>query len=182
MQLIPAIDLKNGRCVRLTEGRAESVKVYDRDPVEVARGYQSAGARLIHVVDLDGAFLHAAAGNREVIRQIAGEVNIPIEVGGGVRCLEDIRTLLSDIGARYVIVGTLAVEQPGVLDQAFAEFGESVIVGIDARGSGSQFAGGQTLRAWTRSSLRGGWQARALGGSFIPTSRATGGSKDRTSK
>lgn len=146
MQLIPAIDLKNGRCVRLTEGRAESVKVYDRDPVEVARGYQSAGARLIHVVDLDGAFLHAAAGNREVIRQIAAEVNIPIEVGGGVRCLEDIRTLLSDIGARYVIVGTLAVEQPGVLDQAFAEFGESVIVGIDARGSEV------AIRGWTDAS------------------------------
>ena len=72
--------------------------------------------------------------------------NIPIEVGGGVRCLEDIRTLLSDIGARHVIVGTLAVEQPGVLDQAFAEFGESIIVGIDARGSEV------AIRGWTDAS------------------------------
>lgn len=146
MQIIPAIDLKGGRCVRLTEGRAESVTVYDRDPVEVARGYQRAGARLIHVVDLDGAFLRAAAGNQEIIRRIATEVNIPIEVGGGVRSLEGIRTLLRDIGARRVIVGTLAVEQPDVLDQAFAEFGESIVVGIDARGSEV------AIRGWTDAS------------------------------
>lgn len=146
MQIIPAIDLKNGRCVRLTEGRAESAKVYDRDPVEVAHGYQRAGARLIHVVDLDGAFLHAPAGNQDIIRRIATGVNIPIEVGGGVRSLEDIRTLLRDIGARHVIVGTLAVEQPGVLGQAFAEFGESIIVGIDARGSEV------AIRGWTDAS------------------------------
>lgn len=135
MQIIPAIDLKKGRCVRLTEGRADSVKVYDRDPVEVARGYQRAGARLIHVVDLDRAFLQPAAGNQEIIRRIAMDLNIPIEIGGGVRSLEDIRTLLRDVGAKHVIVGTLAVENPAVLGQALAEFGESIIVGIDARGS-----------------------------------------------
>ncbi|HSO76123.1 MAG TPA: 1-(5-phosphoribosyl)-5-[(5-phosphoribosylamino)methylideneamino]imidazole-4-carboxamide isomerase [Blastocatellia bacterium] len=143
MQIIPAIDLKNGLCVRLTEGRPESAKVYDRDPVEVARGYQRAGARLIHVVDLDGAFLHAASGNQEIIRRIATEVDIPIEVGGGVRSLEYIRTLLRDIGAKHVILGTLAVEQPVVLGQALAEFGESIIVGIDARGSEV------AIRGWT---------------------------------
>ncbi len=143
MRIIPAIDLKNGRCVRLTEGRVESAKIYDRDPVEVARCYQRAGARLIHVVDLEGAFLHAASGNQEIIRRIATEVEIPIEVGGGVRSLEDIRTLLRVIGARHVIVGTLAVEQPAVLGQALAEFGESIIVGIDARGSEV------AIRGWT---------------------------------
>ena len=134
MQIIPAIDLKNGHCVRLTEGRADSVKIYDRDPVEVARGYKRAGAELVHVVDLDGAFLHAASGNREIIRRIVTNAGIPIEVGGGVRSLEDIRSLLRDVGVSYVIVGTLAVEQPGVLGEAIAEFGEQVIVGIDARG------------------------------------------------
>ena len=143
MQIIPAIDLKNGLCVRLTEGRADSAKVYDRDPVEVALGYQREGAVLIHVVDLDGAFLHAASGNQEIIRRIATEVDIPIEVGGGVRSLEDIRTLLRDVGARHVVVGTLAVEQPVVLGHAFAEFGESIIVGIDARGSEV------AIRGWT---------------------------------
>ncbi|HWO02677.1 MAG TPA: 1-(5-phosphoribosyl)-5-[(5-phosphoribosylamino)methylideneamino]imidazole-4-carboxamide isomerase [Blastocatellia bacterium] len=134
MQVIPAIDLKGGLCVRLTEGRAESVKVYDRDPIEVACGYERAGARRIHVVDLDRAFLHASSGNQETIRRIATEVDIPIEVGGGLRSLEDIRVLLRSGGARFAIVGTLAVEQPAVLVQAIAEFGESIIVGIDARG------------------------------------------------
>jgi phosphoribosylformimino-5-aminoimidazole carboxamide ribotide isomerase len=95
------------------------------------------------VVDLDGAFLHAASGNREIIRRIATEVDVPIEVGGGVRSLEGIRTLLRDVGARHVIVGTLAVEQPDVLGEALAEFGESIIVGIDARGSEV------AIRGWT---------------------------------
>jgi len=135
MQIIPAIDLKNGRCVRLTEGRADSVKVYDRDPIEVARAYQLAGARLIHVVDLDGAFLHAASDNHEIIHQIAVEAGVPLQVGGGVRSLADIRKMLRVTGAKYVIVGTLAVEEPDVLAQAVGEFGEQVIVGIDARGS-----------------------------------------------
>lgn len=135
MQIIPAIDLKNGRCVRLSEGRADSVKVYDRDPLEVARAYELAGARLIHVVDLDGAFLHAASGNQEIIRRIAAEAGVPLQVGGGVRSLTDIRKTLGVTGAKYVVVGTLAVEEPDVLARAVAEFGEQVIVGIDARGS-----------------------------------------------
>lgn len=134
MRIIPAIDLKNGRCVRLTEGRADSVRIYDRDPVEVARLYKLAGAQLVHVVDLDGAFLHAASGNQEIIRRIVTEAGISIEVGGGVRSLEDIGIFLRDVGASYVVVGTLAVEQPEVLADAIATFGEQVIVGIDARG------------------------------------------------
>ena len=135
MQIIPAIDLKNGRCVRLTEGRADSVKVYDRDPIEVARAYQLAGARLIHVVDLDGAFLHAASCNQEIIHRITLEAGVPLQVGGGIRSLVDIRKMLTVTGAKYVVVGTLAVEEPAVLAQAVGEFGEQVIVGIDARGS-----------------------------------------------
>jgi phosphoribosylformimino-5-aminoimidazole carboxamide ribotide isomerase len=134
MQIIPAIDLKKGRCVRLTEGRADSIKVYDPDPVEVACAYVRAGAQLIHVVDLDGAFGHGASENQEMIQRIATEAGIPIETGGGVRSVEDIRRLLRDVGAKYVIVGTLAVEQPGALAEAIAEFGEQIIVGIDARG------------------------------------------------
>jgi phosphoribosylformimino-5-aminoimidazole carboxamide ribotide isomerase len=134
MQIIPAIDLKGGRCVRLTEGRAESVKIYDRDPLEVAHRYELAGVKLIHVVDLDAAFLHAPSGNRETIGRIIAQISVPIEVGGGVRSIEDIDSLLGDVGAAYVIVGTLAVEQPDVLREAIAKFGERVIVGIDARG------------------------------------------------
>lgn len=134
MLVIPAIDLKGGRCVRLTEGREDSARIYDRDPVEVAREYESAGARLIHVVDLDGAFLGAASENQKIIRRIADEVNIPLEAGGGVRSVDDIRNLLESVGARYVIIGTLAIENPRALEQSISQFGDSIIVGIDARG------------------------------------------------
>jgi phosphoribosylformimino-5-aminoimidazole carboxamide ribotide isomerase len=143
MLVIPAIDLKGGRCVRLTEGRAESAKVYDRDPLEVAEEYQQAGAKLIHIVDLDGAFLGARSANQEVIRQIISRISIPVEVGGGIRSLADIESVLKDTGARYAIVGTMAVEQPEALARATKEFGDSIIVGIDARGD--QVA----TRGWT---------------------------------
>lgn len=133
MLIIPAIDLKEGLCVRLTEGREESVKVYDRDPVEAARAYEQAGAELIHVVDLDGAFAGSAAVNRSTIRRIIQAVSVPVEVGGGVRSLEDIAELLEEVGVRFVIVGTLAVEQPRVLEAAVTRYGPSVVVGIDAR-------------------------------------------------
>ena len=134
MQIIPAIDLKNGKCVRLVEGREDSVKVYDRDPVEVARSYEEDGASLLHIVDLDGAFAGAASENRQVIRRLLTEVAVPIEVGGGVRSLADVETLLEEIGARYVILGTVAVEQPDLVARAVRRFGDAIIVGIDARG------------------------------------------------
>lgn len=134
MLVIPAIDLKGGRCVRLTEGREDSARVYDRDPVEVAREYESAGAQLIHIVDLDGAFLGAASENQKIIRRIADELNIPLEIGGGVRSVNDIRNLIESVGARYVILGTLAIENLHALEEAISRFGDSIIVGIDARG------------------------------------------------
>jgi len=145
MLVIPAIDLKGGRCVRLIEGREGSEKVYDRDPVEVALAYEQAGARLIHVVDLDGAFLGAASANLKIIRQIATAVRIPIETGGGVRSLADVEFLLRDVGVRFCVIGTLAVEHPETAAQALADFGDSIIVGIDARGSEV------SIRGWTRS-------------------------------
>lgn len=134
MQIIPAIDLKNGRCVRLVEGREESAKIYDRDPVEVARSYERDGATLIHIVDLDGAFLGAASENQKIIQQITREIGVPVEVGGGVRSSADIENLLENIGARFVIIGTLAVEQPDMVREAVQRFGDAVVVGIDARG------------------------------------------------
>ena len=134
MLIIPAIDLKGGRCVRLIEGREESAKVYDRDPLEVARRYEQAGARLIHIVDLDGAFLGAASANQKIIRRITSNIDIPVEVGGGIRSLEDMKTIIEEVGARYVIVGTIAVEKPALVREAIARFGDSVVVGIDARG------------------------------------------------
>ncbi|HLG14038.1 MAG TPA: 1-(5-phosphoribosyl)-5-[(5-phosphoribosylamino)methylideneamino]imidazole-4-carboxamide isomerase [Blastocatellia bacterium] len=135
MIVIPAIDLKGGRCVRLLEGREDSAKTYDRDPAEVARAYEKAGARLIHVVDLDGAFLGSTSDNQRIIKRIAIEAGIPIEVGGGIRSLADIETILRKVGARYVVLGTLVVEQPDVVRAALSEFGDSIVVGIDARGT-----------------------------------------------
>src|SRR5215471_2882136 len=126
MLVIPAIDLKGGRCVRLIEGREGSEKVYDRDPVEVALAYEQAGARLIHVVDLDGAFLGAASANLKIIRQIATAVRVPIETGGGVRSLADVEFLLRDVGVRFCVIGTLAVEHPETAAQALADFGDSI--------------------------------------------------------
>jgi phosphoribosylformimino-5-aminoimidazole carboxamide ribotide isomerase len=143
MIIIPAIDLKNGLCVRLTEGREQSARVYTGDPVEVAREYERAGAQIIHVVDLDGAFLGAASENQKIIRRIASCVKIPLEVGGGVRSMDDIRNLLETVGARMVIVGTLAIEKPDALMEAINKFGDSIIVGIDARG------GLVSTRGWT---------------------------------
>ncbi len=145
MQIIPAIDLKNGKCVRLVEGRETSAKVYDRNPLEVAQSYQQDGATLLHIVDLDGAFLGAVSDNQKIIKEITERLNIPVEVGGGVRSLADIDNLLTNIGARYVILGTLAVEQPDIVRQAVAQFADAIVVGIDARGREV------ATRGWTQS-------------------------------
>src|SRR5947209_7916086 len=99
MQIIPAIDLKNGKCVRLIEGRENSTKVYDRDPVEVAQSFEKDGATLIHIVDLDGAFLGSVSGNQKIIKEITCSISVPVEVGGGVRNLTDIENLIERIGA-----------------------------------------------------------------------------------
>ncbi|HEY6332660.1 MAG TPA: HisA/HisF-related TIM barrel protein, partial [Blastocatellia bacterium] len=125
MRVIPAIDLKGGRCVRLTEGREHSARVYDGDPVEVAVAYQRAGATLIHLVDIDAAFQGGASTNRSIIARIAAELDIPVEVGGGVRSGVDISTLIEDLGARYVVLGTLAVEAPKLAAEAIARYGDS---------------------------------------------------------
>ena len=131
MLIIPAIDLKDARCVRLTQGRASDVTTYDADPVAVAREFEAAGARLLHVVDLDAAF-GAASANTQVIERIVAELSIPVEVGGGMRSIDAVRSMLAR-GVRYAIVGTLAVKSPDVLEKLVAEFDDQVVVGIDAR-------------------------------------------------
>jgi phosphoribosylformimino-5-aminoimidazole carboxamide ribotide isomerase len=133
MMIIPAIDLKGGRCVRLSQGLEHSAKLYDRDPLAVAQSYHNDGAELLHVVDLDGAFLGATSANQSIVRKIAAEVDVPLEVGGGIRSLTDIETLISEIGVRFVVVGTIAVEQPEIIKRAVERFGDSIVVGIDAR-------------------------------------------------
>jgi phosphoribosylformimino-5-aminoimidazole carboxamide ribotide isomerase len=133
MLIIPAIDLRGGRCVRLAQGRRDDAKVYDGDPVERARSFVDEGAQMIHVVDLDGAFAEAESPNREIARRIFKRAGVPVQFGGGVRSEEDVSRLL-DWGAARVIVGTLAVESHALLGRLVERFEEKIAVGIDARG------------------------------------------------
>ena len=132
MIVIPAIDLKNGLCVRLMQGRKSEVTVYNENPVEVAREFASAGAQMIHVVDLDGAFREADSPNRAVVQNILEAVDVPIEFGGGVRSLEDAQVLASQ-GVARIILGTVAAESPDSLTHFVERFSSKICVGIDAR-------------------------------------------------
>ena len=139
MIIIPAIDLKGGKCVRLTQGRQDAEFVYSEDPVEMARLWEEEGAPYLHVVDLDGAFqgypVHA-----DTIARIANCVSIPIEVGGGLRTDEDIQAVV-DSGADRAIIGTRAVDEPDILMALVRRFGRRIAVGIDARKGMAQVQG-----------------------------------------
>jgi phosphoribosylformimino-5-aminoimidazole carboxamide ribotide isomerase len=132
MLVIPAIDLKNGRCVRLLQGRKSEMTVYNEDPVAVAKEFAQAGAEMIHVVDLDGAFDEAESPNRAVVRRIVEAVDVAIEFGGGIRSVEDVQQLC-DAGVARVVLGTLAAESPGALKDSVSAFASKICVGIDAR-------------------------------------------------
>ncbi|BAF60714.1 MAG: 1-(5-phosphoribosyl)-5-[(5-phosphoribosylamino)methylideneamino]imidazole-4-carboxamide isomerase [Pelotomaculum sp.] len=131
MLIIPAIDLREGNCVRLVEGRLDRETVYSGDPVAVAGMWQSQGARMLHVVDLDGAF-SGAPKNLDVIGEILSAVSIPVQVGGGIRSMEAVERLL-ELGAARVILGTAAILKPQLVAEACARYGEAVLVGIDGR-------------------------------------------------
>lgn len=132
MLLIPAIDLKDGKCVRLRQGRMEDETVFSEDPVEVAGRWAQAGARRLHIVDLNGAFAGRPV-NAEVIRRIAAEhPDLDLEVGGGIRDEDTVQAYL-DAGVQYVIVGTQAVKTPHFVNDLCLEFPGHVLVGLDAR-------------------------------------------------
>jgi len=134
MLIIPAIDLRAGRCVRLTQGRRDAVKVYDVDPVDIARDYEQAGAALLHIVDLDGAFSEPNSSNRRTLLEIVRSVQIPVQFGGGMRTFDQVKEIL-DLGVARVVIGTLAVESPETLPELLRRCGkERIAVGIDARG------------------------------------------------
>lgn len=132
MQIIPAIDLKNGHCVRLTQGSKAEVTVYDENPVAVARSFAAAGAEWIHVVDLDGAFQGGESRNREVLEKIVAAVEVPVEFGGGIRSREEVQHLC-DLGVQRVVLGTVAAESPAHLREFVNRFSSKICVGIDAR-------------------------------------------------
>jgi phosphoribosylformimino-5-aminoimidazole carboxamide ribotide isomerase len=132
MLLIPAIDLKDGRCVRLRQGRMEDETVFGEDPVEVARRWVDAGARRLHMVDLNGAFAGKPV-NAGVVKAVAEAFpDLPIQVGGGIRDEETVQAYL-DAGVQYVIIGTKAVSAPHFVNDLCLEFPGHIIVGLDAR-------------------------------------------------
>jgi len=130
--LFPAIDLRQGHCVRLRQGRMEDETVFSQDPADMARRWQAGGARWLHLVNLDGAFSQASQ-NLSVVRAIAEAVDIPIQLGGGMRDAEAAGDGLA-LGASRIILGTVAIAAPQVVADAVERFGpQRVVVGIDAR-------------------------------------------------
>ena len=131
MIILPAIDLKDGKCVRLRQGRAEDVTVYGDDPAEQAKDWADQGGRELHVVDLDGAFA-GTPKHAEVIRKIIKAFGGPVEVGGGLRTPEALAAVI-DAGVERAIIGSAALEDPAFLAKAVDLYGDKIAVGIDAR-------------------------------------------------
>lgn len=131
MIIFPAIDLKEGQCVRLMQGDPDRVTVYGRDPLAVAKRWQDEGAQWLHVVDLDGAFAKSPR-NRGVIAAIVESVSIPVQVGGGIRSLDTVHAYLST-GVSRVILGTAAVHRPELVEEACGMHPHRVALGLDAR-------------------------------------------------
>jgi phosphoribosylformimino-5-aminoimidazole carboxamide ribotide isomerase len=144
MLILPAIDLKGGKCVRLLRGDMSQETVYSDDPLDVGRKWVAAGARFLHVVDLDGA-VEGRPVNSAIIAKLCANLSVPIEVGGGVRSVERAGALLG-LGVDRVIFGTVAVEQPEVVEHACGRFTGRIAVGIDARD------GNVAVKGWTETS------------------------------
>jgi phosphoribosylformimino-5-aminoimidazole carboxamide ribotide isomerase len=141
-EIVPAVDLKAGRCVRLRQGRADAETVFSDDPVAMARRWEASGARRLHVVDLDGAFAGGPAQS-DLVRAMIRAVSIPVQVGGGLREMAHVETVL-DAGARWAIVGTRAALDPAFLGEVCERFGERLLIGIDASD------GRVAVDGWTR--------------------------------
>lgn len=154
MQLYPAIDLKDGQCVRLRQGEFKEVAVYSNSPEEVALGWQSQGATFLHLVDLDGA-LAGRSVNEEVIKRIVNALSIPVEIGGGIRSEEAVSAMLS-LGVQRVIIGTKAVENPEFLGDMVKKFGaDRIVAGVDAKDGLVAVEGWEKVSQVTASQLCG---------------------------
>ncbi len=172
MLVIPAIDLKGGRCVRLRQGRAAEASVYEGRPVDAALAWERQGATRLHVVDLDGAFAGQPAHVKE-IEEICAALTIPVEVGGGLRTDADIQQVL-DAGAHCAIIGTRAFSDPDSLAGSVARFGDRLAVGIDARDGYVQVRGWVETTSMTAVELA--QRADAMGvATLIVTDTATDG-------
>lgn len=152
MKLYPAIDIKNGQCVRLKQGQFEDILVYSNSPVGVAKKWEDSGASFIHLVDLDGALVGHSV-NDDVIREIASTVKIPIQVGGGIRTIKDIEHKLN-LGVTRVILGTKAVENPMFIKEVIHCFGaDKIVIGIDAKSGMVAIQGWEKLSNYNAVSL-----------------------------
>lgn len=143
MIIIPAIDLRRGRCVRLTQGQATAETVYSENPVRVAKRWYDEGAEMLHIVNLDAALNANDEDNLKALERILYEVSIPVQFGGGVRSIDDVRRL-DELGATRIVIGTTAIENPVLLSHIIDEFGSTIVVGIDARD------GKVALRGWEK--------------------------------
>lgn len=131
MIIYPAIDIKDKSCVRLTQGDYGKVTIYEKDPVKVAKRWESMGAEILHIVDLDGA-KDGERVNQSVVKEILENINIPIQLGGGIRDTRDVKELL-ELGVSKVIIGTSALKNPAWIKETIEKYGDRIMVSIDAR-------------------------------------------------
>lgn len=131
MIIFPAIDIRDGKCVRLFKGDFNQETVFSDKPEEMAKKWQAEGAEFLHLVDLDGA-LAGKSQNLATVKKIIAAVNIPVELGGGIRTMENIDEVLA-LGVKRVILGSVAVKNPDLVKEACAKYGERIVVGIDAK-------------------------------------------------
>ncbi|MDP2984147.1 MAG: 1-(5-phosphoribosyl)-5-[(5-phosphoribosylamino)methylideneamino]imidazole-4-carboxamide isomerase [Candidatus Latescibacter sp.] len=160
MIVIPAVDIKDGKCVRLLQGRMEDAKVYSDTPLKMALRWEKEGGKILHIVDLNGAF-EGFGVNDSVVQEILEHVHVPVELGGGIRDMARIDTLLT-MGIKRVILGTAAVENPRLVSMALDKYGpERILVGIDAKN------GMAATRGWAsdggRPAVELGLEMKALG-------------------
>lgn len=144
MKIFPAIDLYDGKAVRLLKGDYDKMTVYSENPIEIARAFEQSGARFIHIVDLEGA-KDGTTPNLDIVKQIANETSLFSEIGGGIRSMETVRAYLEN-GVDRVILGTAAVKDEAFLKQAVAEYGERIAVGVDIKD------GFVAIKGWTEKS------------------------------
>jgi len=148
MQLYPAIDMKGGKCVRLTQGLFDNVTIYSDTPADMARLWVSQGATYLHIVDLDGA-LAGRSVNEPAIRAITAAVDVPIQLGGGIRSAETVQAML-DLGISRCIIGTKAVQQPEWIGELIGRFGaDRIVVGVDAKDGLVAVEGWETISSMT---------------------------------
>ena len=164
MKLYPAIDIKNGQCVRHCQGVYSDVNVYAEKPYTVAKEFEAAGASFIHIVDLDGA-LAGYTANAEAIAEIVKNVSIGTEIGGGIRTMEDIKSKLN-LGLNRVIIGTKAVKEPQFIKEAIEAFGaDRVVIGIDAKDGMVAIEGWETVS--DRSAVAFALEMKKLGATTV---------------